>query len=118
MIFKNNIFNSDKNKNTEEIFNNYYDTNPEIKSSSEQLLDYEVRTERYFILVINNEKEGLNLEIEYNRYSNALHIDENKTIQLYVRANEEFLFKDSEFSKEPGCIENDCTVNIISSKTI
>ncbi|MGY4884427.1 MAG: hypothetical protein ACP5NZ_02500 [Nanobdellota archaeon] len=115
LIFKNSIFNSDKDAT--EISKNY-NTNSEIKSSSEQLLDYDVRTERYFILIINNEKEDLNIEIEYNRYSKALHVDENKTIQVYVRANEESLFKDSGFSKEPGCIENDCTVKIISSRTI
>jgi hypothetical protein len=86
--------------------------------SSEQFFRYEIRTDRYFILVINNENEGLNLEIEYNRYSHALEINENKTIKAYVPAKDNVLLKDPEFSRDLGCIKNDCEVSIISSRRV
>lgn len=88
-------------------------------SASQQLFSYEIRTERYFILVINNDKEkDLNIEIEYNRHSRGLNIDENKTIQAYVPAKEEVLLKDPEFSINEGCLENDCEISILSSRRI
>lgn len=117
-IFRNSIFNPDNNKKSaEEIFESSQ-SDFDVKSSSKQLLNYDIRTEKYFILIINKEKEDITLEIEYNRYSSELNINENKTMQFYIPKNDEVIFKDPEFSKDPRCIESDCTVTVIYSKTV
>ena len=118
LIFKNTIFHKDKDsKLIDEIFDNSQ-VSMNIKSSSDRLLNYDIRTQKYFILIINNEKVNLNLEIEYNRHSDDLKIDDNRTIQVYVPAEDQSLFKDPEFSRDSRCIESDCNVTIIYSKTV
>lgn len=117
-LFKNSMLSFNKAKEIQtEPFNM---TKSKLSSgfSSEQLFSYEIRTERYFILVINNEKEGLNLEIEYNRYSETLEINENKTLQAHVPEKDNVLLKDPGFSRDLGCLESDCEVSIISSRRI
>jgi hypothetical protein len=112
--FKDHFFN-----NSNEIQSKPFDLSKSklhMGTASEQLFSYEIRTDRYFILVINNEKTDLNLDIYYNRYSNSLDINENKTIQVSVPANDEVLVKDSGFSRDLGCVEGDCEVSIIYSK--
>ena len=86
--------------------------------SSELRFNYEIRTDRYFILITNNIEKNINLEIKYNRYSRALYINENKTIYTSVPANGDKLLKDSGFSRDLGCLEQDCTLSIISSRII
>jgi hypothetical protein len=110
-LFKNPLFNSNQVQDiNEESFNK--------ETYQEQSYSYEIRTERYFVVIINNEEEDLNIEIEYNRYSEALGINEDKTMQVYVPGNDEATFKDPEFSRNTECMKNDCTVSIISSRII
>jgi hypothetical protein len=110
------------------IFKDSIFTNAELKGQTfnisnsklitEQTFNYEIRTDRYFILLTNNIGENINLEIKYNRYSRALYINENKTIYTNIPANGDKLIKDSAFSRDIGCLNQDCTVSIIYSKII
>jgi len=116
LIFKDSIFNRNEEIQGESF--NFTNSKLSTMNSSEQLFNYEIRTDRYFILVTNYKDEGFNIQIRYNRYSEALKINENKTIYGYVPANSEKVLKDPSFSRDLGCLKEDCTVSIISSKEV
>ncbi len=97
---------------------NYSNSKLYPEDSSEQIFNYEIRTDKYFMLVTNNRDDELNLKITYNRYSEALEIDENKTIGAHIPPHDEVLLKDSGFSRDLGCLHEDCTVSIISSEKL
>ena len=65
---------------------------------------------------MNNKDKELNLEIMYNRYSEALDVNENKTVRVHVPANDEVLLEDPGFSRDLGCLKEECDVAIISSE--
>lgn len=113
-VFKSYIF----HKTTEIQGQPFNLSNSKLQNTSEQFFNYEIRTDRYFIIVINNEDKSFNLEIGYNRYSQALSINENTSIEAFIPAKGDVLLKDPGFSRDLGCVEKDCEVSIISSKII